>query len=140
MKSLLCKLKDRPWILLIGGLALLLILFLLRRWLLVWFLLYLAALIWIGLLALVRVIQGVMRKECLPADADTKGQGSAGHPPSTPIYVPPHTYKRPDPMIYSQYYLASKGIAVTWDNPDIQLFDGGTVPGKTTVRWSFASP
>jgi len=28
-------------------------------------------------------------------------------------------------MIYSQYYLISKGLAVTWDNPDIQLFDGG---------------
>jgi hypothetical protein len=27
-------------------------------------------------------------------------------------------------MIYSQYYLMSKGIAITWDNPDIQLFEG----------------
>jgi hypothetical protein len=126
MKSLGCKLKDRPWILLLAGLLLLLLLFLLRRWLFVWLLLYVAILIWIGLLALVRVIQGVMRKECRPEDSDTKGQGSAGHPPSTPIYVPPHTYKRPDPMIYSQYYLASRGIAVTWDNPDIQLFDGTT--------------
>jgi hypothetical protein len=126
MKSLGCKLKDHPWILLLGGLLLLLLLFLLRRWLFVWLLLYLAILIWIGLLALVRVIQGIMRKECRPADSDTKGQGSAGHPPSTPIYVPPHTYKRPDPMIYSQYFLATRGIAVTWDNPDIQLFDGTT--------------
>ena len=41
-------------------------------------------------------------------------------------------------MIYSQYYLMSKGLAVTWDNPDIQLFDGakavsssGLTPGQT---------
>jgi len=30
-------------------------------------------------------------------------------------------------MIYSQFYLMSKGVAITWDNPDIQLFDGGGV-------------
>jgi hypothetical protein len=35
----------------------------------------------------------------------------------------PNVYKRPDPMIYSQYWLMSQGLAVTWDNPDIQLFD-----------------
>lgn len=36
----------------------------------------------------------------------------------------------PDPMIYSQLDLISKGVAVTWDNPDIQLFDssGTAVP------------
>ena len=27
-------------------------------------------------------------------------------------------------MIYSQYYLMSRGIAISWDNPDIQLFEG----------------
>lgn len=34
-------------------------------------------------------------------------------------------YKRPDPLIYAQYYLMSQGIAVTWDNPDITLLKGG---------------
>ncbi|HEY8671372.1 MAG TPA: hypothetical protein VIL63_11070, partial [Terriglobales bacterium] len=34
-------------------------------------------------------------------------------------------YKRPDPMIYDQYYLMKQGIAVTWDNPDITLQQGG---------------
>ena len=34
-------------------------------------------------------------------------------------------YKRPDPMIYDQYYLMSQGIAVTWDNPDIHIEKGG---------------
>jgi len=37
----------------------------------------------------------------------------------------PEAYKRPDPLIYSQHYLYSMGLAVTWDNPDIQLFEPG---------------
>jgi hypothetical protein len=44
--------------------------------------------------------------------------------------IPPDVYKRPDPLIYSQQYLMSQGLAVTWDNPDIQLYDvaAGFVP------------
>jgi hypothetical protein len=30
-------------------------------------------------------------------------------------------FKRPDPLIYSQSYLMSLGLGVTWDNPDITL-------------------
>jgi len=40
-------------------------------------------------------------------------------------HVPPHIYRRPDPMIYCQQYLMSQGLAVTWDNPDIHLELGG---------------
>jgi hypothetical protein len=40
-------------------------------------------------------------------------------------HLPPHIYRRPDPMIYSQQYLMSKGLAVTWQNPDIHLELGG---------------
>src|SRR6516162_6100669 len=47
-------------------------------------------------------------------------------------------FVRPDPMIYDQYYLTSLGLAVTWDNPDIQLYSNGTpvsssllLPGTT---------
>ena len=36
-------------------------------------------------------------------------------------------YKRPDPMIYSQYYLLKQGLAVTWDNPDIEVHQGAQV-------------
>ena len=32
---------------------------------------------------------------------------------------------RPDPLLYSQPYLMAQGLAVTWDNPDIELFDNG---------------
>src|SRR4051794_27719441 len=35
----------------------------------------------------------------------------------------PDVYRRPDPLIYAQYYLMKMGLAVTWDNPDIQLFE-----------------
>jgi hypothetical protein len=34
-------------------------------------------------------------------------------------------FHRPDPLIYDQYYLASLGLAVTWDNPDITLLRNG---------------
>ena len=45
---------------------------------------------------------------------------------------PCHTYPsdlwvRPDVYIYSQKWLLSQGIAVTWNNPDIQLREGGVV-------------
>jgi len=40
------------------------------------------------------------------------------------IQLPPETYKRADPLIYAQYYLMSRGLAITWDNPDIEIFDG----------------
>ena len=48
------------------------------------------------------------------------------------LELPPNTYVRPDPLIYDQYYLMSQGLAVTWDNPDIQLQDtlGNPVSGE----------
>lgn len=39
--------------------------------------------------------------------------------------VRPEVYKRADPLIYSQSYLMEQGLAVTWDNPDIQLIRNG---------------
>ena len=35
------------------------------------------------------------------------------------------SFHRPDPVIYSQKYLMSLGLAVTWDNPDIAIFRNG---------------
>lgn len=47
-------------------------------------------------------------------------------------------FVRPDPLIYDQYYLTGLGLAVTWDNPDIQLYLNGApvssallLPGTT---------
>jgi len=45
------------------------------------------------------------------------------HAPFIPINHP--AWKKPDPMIYDQYYLMSLGIAVSWQNPDIQILLGG---------------
>lgn len=48
--------------------------------------------------------------------------------------IPPDVYKRADPLIYSQFYLMEQGLAVTWDNPDIQLFRNGiTVPSGSLL-------
>ena len=37
------------------------------------------------------------------------------------------SFHRPDPLIYSQKYLLSLGLAVTWDNPDIVLLRNGVI-------------
>jgi hypothetical protein len=42
-------------------------------------------------------------------------------------------FVRPDPMIYAQYYLTSLGLAVTWDNPDIQLYLNGAPVASTDL-------
>jgi hypothetical protein len=39
------------------------------------------------------------------------------------VNLPPGVHVRVDPIIYDQYFLMSMGLAITWDNPDIQLFD-----------------
>lgn len=46
--------------------------------------------------------------------------------------------RKPDPLVYSQSYLMNLGLAVTWDNPDIQLYHAGApvpsadlLPGTT---------
>jgi hypothetical protein len=49
--------------------------------------------------------------------------------PCVPIDRP--EFLRPDPLIYSQYYLMALGLAVTWDNPDIHFeLNGTTVPSS----------
>jgi hypothetical protein len=42
--------------------------------------------------------------------------------------------QRPDPLIYSQTYLMSLGLAVTWDNPDIQLLKGGVPVSSSDLQ------
>lgn len=43
------------------------------------------------------------------------------------------SFKRPDPLIYDQYYLMSLGLAVSWQNPDIEILQGG-VPVASTFE------
>src|SRR5579859_1297277 len=64
------------------------------------------------------------------------GKRKRGEPPFTlsecvPINHP--NFKRPDPLIYDQYYLMSLGLAVTWQNPDIEILQGG-VPVASTFE------
>jgi hypothetical protein len=42
--------------------------------------------------------------------------------------LPPSVHLRADPMLYSQSWLMSQGLAVTWDNPDIQIYDMLGIP------------
>lgn len=41
--------------------------------------------------------------------------------------VCPPALKKPDPFIYDQYYLANLGLPITWDNPDIFIYEGNVL-------------
>lgn len=45
-------------------------------------------------------------------------------------------FVRPEPLLYSQRALMAQGLAVTWDNPDIQLFLGGVPVSSTQLQTS----
>ena len=47
-------------------------------------------------------------------------------PPVKHCLCPP-ALKKPDPFLYSQQYLISLGLPVTWDNPDIFIYQGNTL-------------
>ena len=42
--------------------------------------------------------------------------------------------KVPDPLIYDQYHLMSRGVAVTWDNPDIKLHRLGVIVSPSNLE------
>lgn len=75
------------------------------RWVRVlWWTLAAGWLIWL-LRSLKRICRAAGREHGKPADG----------------VVPPWAYRQPDPLIYSQQYLLARGLAVTWDNPDITV-------------------
>jgi hypothetical protein len=51
-----------------------------------------------------------------------------------PIIHP--AFVRPDPLLYSQRSLMAQGLAVTWDNPDIQLFENGVPVSSAQLETS----
>ena len=63
------------------------------------------------------LLKGLCRPQPPHSETNTTNTGctSVDHP----------SFHRPDPLIYSQKYLMSLGLAVTWDNPDIALFKNG---------------
>jgi hypothetical protein len=50
------------------------------------------------------------------------------------FHIPATEYKRADPMIYCQSYYMAQGLSVTWDNPDIELFRGGTPVSSSALE------
>jgi hypothetical protein len=77
-----------------------------------------------ALVALIKKLVGVL--------ADLIGLGEyfarliCGSPAQSTCPPCPPAIKRPDPFIYDQYYLAGLGYPITWDNPDIYIFESGT--------------
>jgi hypothetical protein len=73
--------------------------------------------------ALIQLILRRLRRFCQRRE---KGQQSL---PCLPI--PAGVWLQPDAYLYSQRYLMSLGMAVTWDNPDVELTDmTGAVVGS----------
>ena len=48
--------------------------------------------------------------------------------------INPDVYRRADPLIYSQRYLREQGLAVTWDNPDIQMYRNGLPVSSSSLE------
>lgn len=86
--------------------------------------LWLLALLW--LLGLAKLVKALCRRRPRPRPPGDRPQRGHGCAP-----VPPFVHRKPDPLLYSQSFLMGQGLAVTWDNPDIQLEKGG-VPVPST--------
>ncbi|MDQ3935545.1 MAG: hypothetical protein M3340_13035 [Actinomycetota bacterium] len=65
---------------------------------------------------LIRLLRRVWRRK---KDRPEGREGKTARAPCVPIDHP--SFVRPDPLIYAQHHLMKLGLAVTWDNPDIQL-------------------
>jgi hypothetical protein len=74
---------------------------------------------WVG--ALCRLLKLLCRRRPPPKGPEHRPTQSGCVLVDHPAFV------RPDPLLYSQRYLISKGLAVTYDNPDITLSKGGVV-------------
>lgn len=47
--------------------------------------------------------------------------------PTVDSCICPPALKKPDPFLYSQQYLIGLGLPVTWDNPDVFIYDGNNL-------------
>jgi len=82
----------------------------------------------VSLFRLLKQLLDICRRSALKKSLPGR-QGKASHKPCVSLSDP--ALKRPDPLIYDQYYLMALGFAVTWDNPDIWLeLAGVTVPSE----------
>jgi hypothetical protein len=78
---------------------------------------------------LIRLLLLLLRRAC-----ERKRQ-YGGKQPMHCLPIPAGVYLRPDASIYSQNYLMSLGMAVTWDNPDVHLTDAlNNVVGSHSLK------
>src|SRR5678815_2014371 len=89
------------------------------------FLFVLRTILYGWILALIELIKLIFRRcrENKRRGNESERDRRAAKVPCVPIDV--QAYVRPDPTIYSQHYLMKLGLAVTWNNPDIQLLLNG---------------
>ncbi|WP_340198597.1 hypothetical protein [Ascidiimonas sp. W6] len=49
--------------------------------------------------------------------------------------IPPHVTRKPNPCIYSQFYRMNQGLSVTWNNPDIEIYEtNGTLADSSNLN------
>jgi hypothetical protein len=92
----------------------------------------------VSLYGVLKQVLAICRRDA----AKKKLPGRKGKASSKPcVSITNSAIKRPDPLIYPQYYLMALGFAVTWDNPDIWLELGGVrvpseqlLPNTRTIR------
>lgn len=84
------------------------------------------------ILALIELIRLICRRcrQNKRREGESDRDRRAAKVPCVPINE--QAYVRPDPLIYAQFYLMKLGLAVTWNNPDIQLYLNG-VPVSSSL-------
>ncbi len=97
---------------------------------LLWWLLklYLVASLIAVLLALMQLLRRCLRQAPRRPDEPT---------PSDSGVVPEWAVRDADPLIYSQPWLLARGLAVTWQNPDVHL-ELPSAPGVAVDTWQLA--
>ncbi len=82
----------------------------------------------------IEIIRRLLDKKRRNKDLRDDRRGRPLHCRPRCAVVPPVVYRRADPLIYSQHYLMEQGLAVTWDNPDIQLFENGLPVSSSALK------
>jgi hypothetical protein len=87
----------------------------------------------LGSLVAALLAYGLFRRWCAMRGTGPKGPGTRERSGPGKATLPPAIRKRPDPMIYSQYFLMAQGFAVTWENPDIWVTELPAPDGSMAV-------
>lgn len=74
-----------------------------------------------GAIAFAMLAYALLKRWCEMRGKPPKGHGTQEVTGPASVHLPSTIYKRPDPLIYSQYFMMAQGLAVSWDNPDIWL-------------------